>query len=212
MEESDLITKKDLLKMTGISYGQLYRWKRENLIPESWFIKKPSYTGQETYFPRDKILSRISGIIELKDRYSLEELADMLSPELSRRSFNKGDLINIKGIDEGILENFERNFQKSYFNFIEIIFIYIASMLKKIPVINNEYIDEFIGSIISWLPHLDSTSYKLIVYEKKSIQFFLLAKQDFSIFCDKSTRELSSFDLDEVSKDLFLILQDMLKK
>ena len=87
MEESDLITKKDLLKMTGISYGQLYRWKRENLIPESWFIKKPSYTGQETYFPRDKILSRISGIIELKDRYSLEELADMLSPELSRKIF-----------------------------------------------------------------------------------------------------------------------------
>jgi len=24
----------------GISYGQLYRWKRKGLIPESWFIRR----------------------------------------------------------------------------------------------------------------------------------------------------------------------------
>ena len=41
-----LISKKDLLNDTGISYGQLYRWKREGLIPEEWFIKQPSFTGQ----------------------------------------------------------------------------------------------------------------------------------------------------------------------
>ena len=41
-----LISKKDLLNETGISYGQLYRWKREGLIPEEWFIKQPSFTGQ----------------------------------------------------------------------------------------------------------------------------------------------------------------------
>ena len=35
-----LISKKDLLAETGISYGQLYRWKREQLIPEEWFIKQ----------------------------------------------------------------------------------------------------------------------------------------------------------------------------
>ena len=43
-----LISKKDLLARTGISYGQLYRWKRQNLIPEEWFIKKSTFTGQET--------------------------------------------------------------------------------------------------------------------------------------------------------------------
>ena len=51
------ISKKDLLKTTGISYGQLYRWKREGLIPEEWFVKRSSPTGQETYFPPpDKII------------------------------------------------------------------------------------------------------------------------------------------------------------
>lgn len=50
----DLISKKELLDLTGISYGQLYRWKRKNLIPEEWFIRKSSYTGQETFFQNNR--------------------------------------------------------------------------------------------------------------------------------------------------------------
>ena len=79
------ISKKDLLKTTGISYGQLYRWKREGLIPEEWFVKRSSPTGQETYFPQEKILKRIHAIQQLKDSYSLEELARILTPEVSNR-------------------------------------------------------------------------------------------------------------------------------
>lgn len=77
----DLISKKDLLAQTGISYGQLYRWKRERLIPEDWFIKQSSYTGQETYFPRAQMLERVQAILSSKDAYSLEQLATMFSPE-----------------------------------------------------------------------------------------------------------------------------------
>lgn len=77
----DLISKKELLAVTGISYGQLYRWKREKLIPEEWFLKKSAYTGQETFFPREQILSRVRTILEAKDHYSLEQLARMLAPE-----------------------------------------------------------------------------------------------------------------------------------
>ena len=74
-----LISKKDLLTTTGISYGQLYRWKRQGLIPEEWFIKKASYTGQETFFPRESIISRVETILQLKDTYSMEQLAEMFS-------------------------------------------------------------------------------------------------------------------------------------
>ena len=59
MENEELISKKELLELTGISYGQLYRWKRKGLIPEDWFVRKSSYTGQETFFPRGKVLYRI---------------------------------------------------------------------------------------------------------------------------------------------------------
>ena len=44
----ELISKKALLEKYAISYGALYRWKRKGLIPEEWFIKKATVTGQET--------------------------------------------------------------------------------------------------------------------------------------------------------------------
>lgn len=81
--EDELISKKELLEMTGISYGQLYRWKRKNLIPEEWFIKKSSFTGQETFFPKEKVLGRIDKIKDLKEDISLDELAVKLSPVAS---------------------------------------------------------------------------------------------------------------------------------
>ncbi|MDH4139434.1 MAG: YhbD family protein [Coriobacteriia bacterium] len=81
--DTGLISKKDLLKDTGISYGQLYRWKRKKLIPEEWFIRKSTFTGQQTYFPRDRILVRIERILDMKDEdLSLDDIAEAVAPDL----------------------------------------------------------------------------------------------------------------------------------
>lgn len=79
--EEELIAKKDVLALTGISYGQLYRWKRKGLIPEAWFVRRSTFTGQETFFPKDKILSRIELIRSLKEEQSLDDLVRVLAPE-----------------------------------------------------------------------------------------------------------------------------------
>lgn len=78
-----LISKKDLLGRYGISYGALYRWKRMGLIPEEWFIKKATVTGQETFFPKELICARVETILEKKDDCSLEQLASHLKGEAS---------------------------------------------------------------------------------------------------------------------------------
>lgn len=72
----ELISKKELLQKYGISYGALYRWKRMGLIPEDWFQKKSSPTGQETYFYREQICERIELILSRGN--SLEALAEEL--------------------------------------------------------------------------------------------------------------------------------------
>ncbi len=79
MANEDLIAKKDVLQLTGISYGQFYRWKRMGLIPERWFLRRSTFTGQETFLPRERILRRIKSILALKEDYSLEEIAQRLS-------------------------------------------------------------------------------------------------------------------------------------
>ena len=78
--ENELISKKELLELTGISYGQLYRWKRKNLIPEEWFVRKSTFTGQETFFPKESMLARIDKIKGMKEDRSLDDIAGMFSP------------------------------------------------------------------------------------------------------------------------------------
>lgn len=102
---NELISKKDLLELTGISYGQLYRWKRKSLIPEDWFIKKSTFTGQETFFEKDKILSRIDKIKNMKDEdFSLDDIAEVFSPLLADVLLSKKELIQKEIVSEMTLE------------------------------------------------------------------------------------------------------------
>lgn len=79
MDENSLISKRELLDRYSISYGALYRWKRKGLIPEDWFLKKATATGQETFFPERLICERVELIQHQKDELSLDELARQLN-------------------------------------------------------------------------------------------------------------------------------------
>lgn len=91
--DSETISKKELLLAAGISYGQLYRWKRKGLIPEDWFQRKSTFTGQETFFPRQKVLARIEKIKAMQDEdASLDEIADAVAPNLGEVSMTLSEL------------------------------------------------------------------------------------------------------------------------
>jgi predicted DNA-binding transcriptional regulator AlpA len=103
--DEDLLSKKELLELTGISYGQLYRWKRKNLIPEQWFIRKSTFTGQETFFPKAQILSRIEKIKSMKNEdISLEDIADVFSPILTDISLSCEEIIERGIINAEVME------------------------------------------------------------------------------------------------------------
>jgi DNA-binding transcriptional MerR regulator len=103
MDENQ-ISKKELLEITGISYGALYRWKRKNLIPEEWFIKKSTFTGQETFFPRDKILDRIAKIQSMKDDLSLDDLAGIFSPNLEAMLLSKDEMVERSIVNKSTMD------------------------------------------------------------------------------------------------------------
>ena len=84
--DQELISKKELLELYEISYGALYRWKRKGLIPEEWFIKKSTVTGQETFFPRQLICERMELIKKQKDDVSLGELSKLFSKESKKNA------------------------------------------------------------------------------------------------------------------------------
>lgn len=105
MDEEKLISKKEVLEEMGISYGQLYRWKRKGLIPESWFIRRSTFTGQETFFPQEKILERIGRIKDLKEDHPLDDLATLITKRVNAKlevAFSK--LRQLGWLDEHLVE------------------------------------------------------------------------------------------------------------
>ena len=136
----DLISKKELLELTKVSYGQLYRWKRKNIIPEEWFIKKSSYTGQETYFPREKILDRIEKIKDMKDDVSLDNLAQMFSPQLADVFLSEEELLNKNIVRSQTLTMYKDIYGEiKTFSFKKILYI---SLLEKSLVSGNVSLEE----------------------------------------------------------------------
>lgn len=87
MSENDMISKKDLLERYGISYGTLYRWKRMGLIPDDWFVKTASPTGQQTFFPRRLICERVELIQSMKDDLSLASLAGSIAGKEKKEEY-----------------------------------------------------------------------------------------------------------------------------
>lgn len=143
----DLISKKELLAQTGISYGQLYRWKREGLLPEEWFIKQASFTGQETFFPKDQVLSRIRTIIEMKDDYSLEELSRILVTN-TESPISVKILESLPEIEEEFTTLFSKILNKNQFSMREISVsyaIYQKGKELKIPL-ENFFLDSHISA------------------------------------------------------------------
>ena len=135
----ELISKKDLLELTGISYGQLYRWKRKDLIPEEWFVRKSTFTGQETFFPKEKILERINKIQAMKENLSLDELAEMLSSNITDLNVNKDELTKRNIVSDNVLQFYlENDVRGNQFDLSRVVEVYILEKLLQSGDINLE--------------------------------------------------------------------------
>ncbi len=125
----ELISKKELLEDTGISYGQLYRWKRKGLIPDSWFVRKSTFTGQETFFPRQKILDRVQRIKTLKDDSSLDDLAQVFAPDLSSVLLSTDDVIARGLVTPTVAQLFADHFHQTVFAFDKLLAMTVVQEL-----------------------------------------------------------------------------------
>ncbi len=161
--EEELISKKEILDMTGISYGQLYRWKRKELIPEEWFIKKSSYTGQETFFPREKIINRINKIIDLKDDMPLDDLAAMFTNKPKVDDVSEEYLIEKEIIREETLPIYKDIFrEKEEYNFKDVLLMDILQRefdLGKLTISEIEVILKLINKEYKSIEEKDGTLY-----------------------------------------------------
>lgn len=200
----NLISKKELLKLKGISYGQLYRWKRKNLIPEKWFIKKAVSTGQETFFERDRILDRIDMILKLKDNNSLEAIAAKMAPGVEIREFTFNDLKKVRELSFNILYMFEKQLKKESFTFIEVLFVYILGTIGSELKIDRNDLEDIVTSVKNWVRDIKDLSWSLNLYSRYSQVFALLVHNEAQLHTDSRTRLLKAVNLQDAANELKL--------
>ncbi|WP_068783780.1 YhbD family protein [Paenibacillus phocaensis] len=204
----ELISKKELLDLTGISYGQLYRWKRKNLIPEQWFIRKSSFTGQETFFPREKVLQRIDRILGMKDDLSLDALADVFSPnpgdirlsadELLGRNIVTSTSLNLYIETVGVVEG------KSQLNFDQILTLYVLDKLLQSGDLSLEEGRLLIQALEDYLPGLAGQECGVHLTRKMGVAAFILVPGDVEIYLDRSVRTVARLSLARCTEELKL--------
>lgn len=200
--EEQLISKKELLEKTSISYGQLYRWKRKNLIPEEWFIRKSTFTGQETFFPREDILKRISMIQKMKENLSLDEMREMLSPKMKDVSMTADDLIHKGLISRTALDVFSEGCEKSVFSSRDLLSLYVLEGLLQSGNVSLAEARMAAGVLKQHDTEEIKKQTELIVLRKLGVTTCFIAAAADSILFESSVKVVERVDLAKASEEL----------
>lgn len=201
--DPELISKKELLKITGISYGQLYRWKRKKLIPEDWFIKKSTFTGQETFFPKYKVIDRIEKIKSMKGDISLDSLAEMLSPDLTKKTVTYEDLNDRNIVSEATLDFYKKEYgETTKFNFEEIISLYLLDKMFKSGKIGYSE-----GSIVFKLFNDKYQKFKgknceLIFFRKMGVSGCCMVPNSKDVYFEETIKIMEIVNISELIEEL----------
>jgi len=201
--EQELISKKELLELTEISYGQLYRWKRKNLIPEDWFIRKSTFTGQETFFLKDKILTRIAKIKDMKDNLSLDDLADIFSPNFAGVILKKQEILDHNVVSKMAVEVYQEKIENTdSFTFDKFLYVYVLDKLLQSGEISLDEGKSLLQIMVNNYNKFEGKHCELIFIRKMGISTFLLTLIPNEIYFESSTKIVTSLNLASCVEEL----------
>lgn len=191
-----LISKKELLDITGISYSQLYRWKRKKLIPEEWFIKKSTFTGQETFFPKDKILERIVKIINLKKKCSFESMSDLFSPKFAEITLEQDQILHNNIVTLRILNLLYEQFGAfAAVTFEKIFYGYLIEKILGSGEISLEEVKPLLLAMRDIFFMFDNQHYDIVFIRKLGVSTCFLASNSNQLIFEKNVRVLARFNI-----------------
>jgi DNA-binding transcriptional MerR regulator len=205
--EEKLISKKELLELTGISYGQLYRWKRKNLLPEEWFIHKSAFTGQETFFPKQQILARIDKIMHMKDGLSLDELAGMFSSVPSDLAISKAELIERNIVSNVSIDFAEQHMGSSaIYSFEQTMYLYLLDHCLQTGEMNLDEGKYLLQTLAEHYKRFEGKNCDLIFMRKMGISAFLLVSAGSEIYFESGVKIILRVNVAKSIEELKLII------
>ncbi len=203
--DPEMISKKELLVSAGISYGQLYRWKRKGLIPEDWFVRRSTFTGQETFFPRDKVLSRIEKIKTMQDEdASLDEIADAVAPNLGEISMTIAEIRERGLVSAEAAEIFSEKVRDGDepLVFGEVVSLSALDSLLKTGEVSIEEGRTVLDALQENYPAFQGRTADLIFVRRMGLSTALLVSGAAEVRFDRAARVIARLNLDECAESL----------
>ncbi len=200
--DEELVSKKDLLELTGISYGQLYRWKRKNLVPESWFVRKSTFTGQETFFPKEKILARIDKIKNMKEDISLDDMAEVFSPLPTGIEFSAEEIISRKIISEAALAIFPAEEQREKISFQHMLFLFVVDKLLQSGDANLDEAKNVMATLLSSYSKFEHKACELFFIRKLGVAFCFLSVVPGEIQFEENIKVVARIEINSCVEEL----------
>ena len=203
MADEELISKHDLLRAVRISYGTLYRWKRMNLIPESWFIHKATQSGQATYFPKERILARVGKIQELKGELSAEQLKEIFSPNVKSFQIPMQDFIKLQMVSKLTVTAFTAVFPKKIeLRFDDVFAMYVVDHLMRLSGIYLEDAKQVLRMLDKYLSTQNSKDFQLVLLRKMGVPITMLVRGEEEILLEENTEVVACASLSEFEEAL----------
>ena len=206
--ENNLISKKELLEMIGISYGQLYRWKRKQLIPEEWFIRKSTFTGQETFFPREEILARIEKIKNMKEDLSLDDISEVFSPKLDDIKISINEVIEKEIASNVAIEIAESVYGKIQdLSFEQTLFLYTIQKVLLSGDVTVEEAKNIFSLLNQKYSSFQDAKCELIYLRKFGVGLCTLISQDSNIAFEQGIKVILKINMAAFFQELKLKLK-----
>lgn len=203
MADEELISKKQLLRIAQISYGTLYRWKRMNLIPETWFIHKATDIGQATYFPRTKILARIDRIKELKNELTVEQMQELFSANVKSFKIPLKDFKELEIVSKLSVTAFSANYpSKDMLDFNDVFSMFVVDHLMKLNGFYLEDAKQVLRLLCKYLSVEASKDYQLLLLRKMGVPMTVLVHGEEEILLEDNTEIIACANLVEFEEAL----------
>ncbi len=192
----EYITKKQLLEEMQISYGQLYRWKRIGLIPESWFIKRPSSTGQETILPRKKIINRIKDIQRRMEEHSLEQLVEKYAYNCEKEVITLENMYKSQYLTAEYVNAVGNYFKKPAYTAPEyMLIICCANVAAKERFTTRQYVD-LLRYALPMAVKCTKTEVRCVVFAAGGDCHIAIIDNSSGFFADSGLRILGDYNLE----------------
>lgn len=179
------------------------------MIPDVWFVKKSTLSGQETFFPKEKILERINAILEMKETHSFEEMSDLFSPDVQKQTYQLENIIAEATLSIKHVGAFMQYTERTSCSFFELLCIYISSKEEFAKYFSEEKnLESFYRSVVNWQKQVKNTLLELYMGDTGGNIIYVLASVDNQIFFDNNMQMIERISLDEYAKSLQLYLKD----